>query len=381
MRYMLRSTSSPIPGLSDEMDDNFKQAVEVVVQYDRASASLLQRRLSIGYARAARIIDQLETAGVVGPAEGSEPREVLIKSPAEILKGNWEKKQEEEWTPEPPKNYKVPSGLKLSKADETRWGIQFNDAFKRPDLKDSKMEFPIPFGFDDKGKLKTESLPDVTNLIIAGNTLSQKENFVDTILLNYLLRYDPSELKIILIDPTHYLDLYDGIVHLLSPVIHEYDKTVSALKWAQAEMDRRLKLFSEAGVRDIKAFNKKSRLVALPHILIVAFCELFGIETEDSFIRLTAQGTRTGIHSIIVVDRTTGQSLPSMIKSNIPARAVFRLTSAGESKAIGVQAAENLGLGQLLYKPNFGNEVKLTAIFTPETNVKEVVEAVKKSIV
>jgi len=121
--------------------------------------------------------------------------------------------------------------------------------------------------------------------------------------------------------------------------------------------------------------------VTLPHVLIVAFCELFGIETEDSFIRLTAQGTRTGIHSIIVVDRTTGQSLPSMIKSNIPARAVFRLTSAGESKAIGVQGAENLGLGELLYKPNFGNEVKLTAIFTPETNVKEVVETVKKSIV
>src|SRR5687768_17202408 len=143
MRYMLRSPSSPIPGLSDEMDDNFKQAVEVVVQYDRASASLLQRRLSIGYARAARLIDQLESAGVIAPAEGSVPREVLIRSAVEILGDNWVKpEKKDEWTPEPPKNYKVPSGVKLSRADDTPWGTQFADALN--DFKDSKIEFPIP---------------------------------------------------------------------------------------------------------------------------------------------------------------------------------------------------------------------------------------------
>jgi DNA segregation ATPase FtsK/SpoIIIE, S-DNA-T family len=378
MRYMLQS---PIAGISsEEIDDHFKQAVEVIVHYDRASASLLQRRLSIGYARAARLIDQLESAGVVAPAEGSAPREVLIKSADEILGDNWVKpEKKDEWTPEPPKNYKVPSGVKLSKTDGISWGLQFADAFN--DFKDSKIEFPIPIGFNDESKLKLESLIDVNNLIIAGNTLSQKENFVDTILLTYLLRYDPSKLKIILRDPTHYLDLYNGIPHLLSPVINSYDKTISALKWAQAEMDRRLKQFSDAGIRDLKAYNEKSGLEGIPHILIVSFFEYFDVEREDTIIRLTAQGARTGIHNIIVVDRTSGASLPSMIKSNIPARTVFSLTSAGESRAIDVSGGEKLEPGELIYKPNYGSAVHLKAIFTPEGNVKEVVESVKKSVV
>jgi hypothetical protein len=118
---------SPIAGISsEEIDDNFKQAVEVIVQYDRASASLLQRRLSIGYARAARLIDQLEAAGVLSAAEGSAPREVLIKSADEILGENGVKpEKKDEWTSEPTPNYRVPRGVKLSKADDIFWGTQF----------------------------------------------------------------------------------------------------------------------------------------------------------------------------------------------------------------------------------------------------------------
>ena len=137
---------------------------------------------TLRYARAARRIDQLESAGVIAPAEGSAPREVLERSADEILGENWVKaEKKDEWTPETQKNYKVPSGVRLSRAGNTPWGIRFADAFN--DFKGSKIEFPIAIGFSDKGKLKLESLLDVNNLIIAGNTLSQKENFVDTILL------------------------------------------------------------------------------------------------------------------------------------------------------------------------------------------------------
>ena len=375
---MLRPPAISIPGLDEETDELFKNAVEVVVQYDRSSASLLQRRLDIGYARAARLIDQLEAAGVVGPAEGSLPREVLIRSVDDVLGAKQGKAQDEEWIPQIPPNYKVPSGLKLSKADSIPWGTSFSDVINRTEFKESKTEFPLHLGFDDDGKLKTESLFTVNNLIIAGNNLSQKENLVDTVLLTYLLRYGPSELKLILIDPTRYLDLYNGIPHLLSPVINDHGKTVSALRWAGYELDRRQKQFSEAGVRDLKAYNQKMGFTAVPSILIVAFCEFFDVETEDSWIRLTAHSERTGIHSIIIVDRTTGASLPSTIKSNIPARAVFRLTSASESRAIEVSGAEKLQPGEAIYKPNFGNTANLKAIFTPEIDVKEVVEAVKQ---
>src|SRR5688572_11019428 len=114
MRYMLQS---PIAGISsEEIDDNFKQAVEVIVHYDRASAGLLQRRLSIGYARAARLIDQLEAAGVLAPMDGSKPREVLIHSAEEVLGNSKKQSNQHEDDPfEAPKNYKIPSDVQLSK--------------------------------------------------------------------------------------------------------------------------------------------------------------------------------------------------------------------------------------------------------------------------
>jgi len=94
---------------------------------------------------------------------------------------------------------------------------------------------------------------------------------------------------------------------------------------------------------------------------------------------LTGQGARAGIHNIIIVERTNSKSLSSNLKSNIPARVVFRLSSAGESKAIDVSGAEKLQQGEISYKPNFESQMKLKAIFTPEANVKEIVAAVKKA--
>jgi S-DNA-T family DNA segregation ATPase FtsK/SpoIIIE len=235
-------------------------------------------------------------------------------------------------------------------------------------------------GFDEQGNLKIESLLDVNNLIVAGNSLSQKENLVDTILLSNLLRYDPRELKIILIDPTHYLDLYNDIIHLLSPVIYFDDRVISAFKWLLAEYDRRLEYFAKDGVRDLTAYNQsKSEFEGTPRILIVTFADFYPREVEDSLVRLTAHGARTGIYNIIVTDHTSGPTLRNTLKSNIPARAVFRLTSPGESKAIDVSGGEKLEAGELIYKPNYGSAEKLKAVFTPEINVNEVVKAVKEA--
>src|SRR5215216_4527264 len=144
---MLRPPSLPVPGLEGELDDLFRNAVEVVVQYDRASASLLQRRMDVGYARAARLIEQLEAAGVVGRAEGSKPREVLISSVDELLetanKGGKKSKTEEDPF-QVPENYQVPANLKLGKVDNPPWGKQLGDVIETNDFKDSKAEFPIP---------------------------------------------------------------------------------------------------------------------------------------------------------------------------------------------------------------------------------------------
>jgi DNA segregation ATPase FtsK/SpoIIIE-like protein len=166
--------------------------------------------------------------------------------------------------------------------------------------------------------------------------------------------------------------------HLLSPVINEQSKVISAFKWSLAEMDRRLKQFAQAGARDSASNNAMEGAEALPHILLITFFIFFDIETEDALTMLTGQGGRAGIHNIIIVERTNSKSLPANIKSNIPARVVFRLSSAGESKAIDVSGAEKLQPGEIIYKPNFGEQVSLKSFFTPENNVKEVVEAVKQ---
>jgi DNA segregation ATPase FtsK/SpoIIIE-like protein len=140
-----------------------------------------------------------------------------------------------------------------------------------------------------------------------------------------------------------------------------------------------LKIFAQAGVRDIGSFNKLSGNDVLPHILLITFYSSSDWDTEDVISQIAGVSSRTGIHTIIVVDRTTGKSLPTSFKSTIPARVVFRLSSAGESKAIDVSEAEKLELGEIIYKPNFGGAEKLKAIYTSEANVREVMEAVKES--
>jgi DNA segregation ATPase FtsK/SpoIIIE, S-DNA-T family len=273
----------------------------------------------------------------------------------------------------------LPKGLHLSKGDKIYKGEYISDVVNSRVLKETKVGFPIPLGFDEKGELHIESFLNIRNLILAGNPLSNKENFVDTLLLTYLLRYKPSEIRFILNDPTHYLDLYEGIPHLLSPIISTHDKIISALKWAQYEMERRLKQFSQASVRDIQAFNDKSENSAFPHILIITRPDFIDIEIEDAITVLTAQGIRTGIFNLLVVDQTQGTGLPSPIKSNIPARIAFRMTSAVEARSIDLLAAEKLEPGEFIYKPNYGGQEKLKALFTPEANVKEVVEAIKSA--
>jgi DNA segregation ATPase FtsK/SpoIIIE-like protein len=377
MRFMLQPS---VPGISDEdRDDDFKKAIELVIQYDRCSASLLQRRLVIGYARAARLIDQLEAAGVLGPAEGSKPREVLIRSAEDFFdKGGKKPKTEDVF--DAPKNYKVPKDIKLSRGENKSWVKQLSNVVDTSDFKELKPEYPILLGYDGEGKLNKTSLVEVENLIITGNPQSKKESWLDTILTTLLMKYSPQELRLILIHPNHYFDLYNGIPHLLSPSITDFGKSVSALKWLQAEIDRRKKLFTQAGVRSYEEYIQLPNVDPLPRILTVNFCEWADIETTDSMKWITSTGLNTGTHLFIIANRMNDKTVSPDIKANIPNRAVFTVTSAQDSKLTGIIGAEKLKEGEILYKQGNSDPKKLTTIFTPEVNVKEVVEAVKRNI-
>jgi DNA segregation ATPase FtsK/SpoIIIE-like protein len=370
----------PPLNFEEELDELLKQAAEVVIQYDRASASLLQRRLSIGYAKAARLLEQLEEAGVVGPPEGSKHREVLIRSSEKLsLKVKTSPHTQQEDTIEVPENYKVPTHVKLSKEDKTPWGKQISDVIKSKGFKRVKIPCPVLLGFDDKDNLRATSLSDVGHLIISGNPQRAKENWLDTILTTLLLKHTPKEIRFVLIDANHYFELYNGTPHLLAPVITVFDKSVSAFRWTIYEVDRRLKLFVQAGVRNFNSYNELPNVDRLPRILIINRCDFTSIETTDAMTFLSSTGLRAGVNLFIVTNRLGNNNLDPDIKANIPTRAVFGVTSSQDSRLAGVNGAESLKEGEMIFKAGNKDQQKLTTVYTPETNVKEVVEVVTKS--
>jgi DNA segregation ATPase FtsK/SpoIIIE-like protein len=369
-----------MPGMSDDLDELFKNAVEIVVQYDRVNASILQRRLSIGYARSARIIDQLETAGVVGPMDGSKPREVLIRSAEELFgkEGSLSQSKQENVF-EVPANYKVPTDVTLSRAEKSLWGKQLSEVVGAGDFKNVETQYPILLGFDENSEINVSSLPEVNNLVVVGNPVSKKENWIDTVLVTLLLKHSPKDLRFVLIDEGHYLDFYNGIPHLFDPVITDFEKSRSAYRWALHEMNRRMTIFNQSGVRSIDTYKQLSDHEPMSRILIVAYLRYSDLETTFSLARLAAGGARAGIHLCIITNRMNDQNLSPDIKANIPSRAVFTVTTAQESKFAGVKGADNLSEGEMLYKQGNAEPKKLTTIYTPEVNVKEVVEAVKNA--
>ena len=373
---------SPGFNSNDEPDNLLDDAVKVVIQYDNASPSLLQRRLSIGYARAARIMDQLQNAGVVSMPEGSRPRTVLISSYEEFLKTNKKKDRqtgETEKYSSIPKNYKTPEDIKLSLSPQSSWGMSLSEAIGSKDFKNFISRYPVLLGHDNEGKLRIVNLTDMNSLIIVGNPLSTKEVWVDTILATLLIKCSPTEIRLVLIDGNHHLDFYDGIPHLLTPVITDFNKRASAFRWTVYEMERRLKLFSSKGVRNMDDYNKLSKDDALPKILLICFCDWTDVETTDAMIQITNMASKTGIHLVVVTNRLSDKNLSPDIKANIPSRSVFTVTNAHDSRLAGVNRAEHLRDGEMLYKWDNDDPIKLMTIYTSDKNVKEVVEAVKCS--
>lgn len=279
------------------MDDLLEEAVNACIQYDRASASLLQRRLSIGYARAARLIDQLQDSGVLSPSDGSsKPREVLIKSFKEFKAKNnemliIEKKEEFD---EPSKKYDP------IVAD-----------FLPDEIESLTSPLDIPYLKTDFGK--------VGNLIVTGNVISKKYEFLKTYLLFLLSKFNLDEVRLIIDDNTGVLNHFNNIPHLLAPIIDSSDKSLSALRWLSREMDRR-----------IEVMNKDDKATFPEIIYIGNIFNIYGIEIEDAVKRISSMGAYAKIHLVLVSDRLGDFS--KMIKDNIPARLEFN--KFGENETI-----------------------------------------------
>ncbi|HET7528913.1 MAG TPA: DNA translocase FtsK [Candidatus Saccharimonadales bacterium] len=219
---------------------------------------------------------------------------------------------------------------------------------------------PLSFvvGKDIAGEPIVADLEEMPHLLIAGQTKSGKSVMINTLLASFLYRNTPSDLKLILVDPKHVeMAPYDDIPHLLAPVVTEPEKCISALKWAVAEMERRLKTFAEVKQRDIQGYNNLKKEEGMPHIVVVIdeLSDLMMVASRDveALIARIAQKARAaGIHLVLATQRPDANVVTGIIKANVPAQIAFAVKDQINSRIIIDQggAEKLLGKGDMLFK-------------------------------
>lgn len=253
-------------------------------------------------------------------------------------------------------------------------------------MANSKSKLAVALGLDVAGKAVVAEVSKMPHVMIAGQTGSGKSVCVNAFLASILFRASPSEVKFIMVDPKRVeLTGYNGIPHLLSPVIVEPEKVISALRWVLAEMDRRYKIFAESGVRNLEGYNEMSGFQALPYIIVVidelADIMLFSpVEVEDSITRIAQMSRATGIHMVLATQRPSVDVITGLIKANIPSRIAFAVSSLVDSRVIlDTQGAEKLlGKGDMLYlPPEQAKPLRIQGAFVSDKEISSLVSFLK----
>jgi S-DNA-T family DNA segregation ATPase FtsK/SpoIIIE len=253
-------------------------------------------------------------------------------------------------------------------------------------LKRNKDKLLVALGLDVSGNPVTANIAKMPHVLIAGTTGSGKSVLINSWITSILFRTNPNEVRVILVDPKRVeLIGYNGIPHLLTPVIVEPDQILSALKWALSEMDRRYKQFAEVGVRNIDGYNELAGFQALPFIVIFIdeLADLMAyapVEVEDSICRLAQMARATGIHLVIATQRPSVDVITGLIKANIPSRIAFNVSSMIDSRVIiDMPGAEKLlGRGDMLYiPPDQAKPSRIQGTYVSEQEVQKLVQFLK----
>ena len=268
--------------------------------------------------------------------------------------------------------------------------VPLKEMLAKKALKDEKSKLAFPLGLDVAGQVVISDIDKMPHVLIAGATGSGKSVCINSIISTILFRCSPEEVKMILVDPKRVeLTFYNDVPHLLTPVIVEPEKVVSALKWAISEMERRYKLFAEVGVRNIAGYNELSGFQALPYILIV-IDELAEIilyapsDVEDAITRLAQMARATGIHLVLATQRPSVDVLTGLIKANINCRISFNVNSMVDSRVIidSPGAEKLLGRGDMLYiPPDQAKPTRIQGTFISEKDTKSLIDIIKKNAV
>ena len=263
--------------------------------------------------------------------------------------------------------------------NNARENVFLSEILKTTDFKKKDIKLPIALGKSISGKPIVGDLFSMPHLLIAGTTGSGKSVCINTIILSLLYRHSPDKCKFILIDPKMLeLSTYEGIPHLLCPVITEAKKAASVLGWVVKEMESRYKLMTKEGVRNIDGYNAKHKL-PMPYIVVVVdemsdLMLVAGKEIENYIQKLSQMARAAGIHIIMATQRPSVDVITGTIKANFPTRISFQVTSKIDSRTIlGEQGAEQLlGKGDMLYMSSANRIVRIHAPFVSDNEIENI---------
>ncbi len=272
--------------------------------------------------------------------------------------------------------------------------VMAREVIDSPEFERGKSRVSFAVGKDIGGNRIIGDIGKLPHLLIAGTTGSGKSVCMNSLIISLLYKAKPEEVKLIMIDPKMVeLGIYNGIPHLLIPVVTDPKKAAGSLQWAVTEMMRRYRMMADAGVRDLESYNKQARasedddLEPMPQIVVVIdeLADLMLVaakEVEESICRIAQMGRASGIHLVIATQRPSADVITGLMKANIPSRIAFAVASAMESRIIlDTAGAEKLvGKGDMLYSPlGQGKPKRVQGCFITDDEVQEVVSFVKAS--
>ena len=255
-------------------------------------------------------------------------------------------------------------------------------------MKRSKSKLSVALGLNVSGEPIIADIGRMPHVLIAGATGSGKSVCIHSFITTLLFRASPSEVKLILIDPKRVeLTQYNGIPHLMTPVIVEAKKVLSALEWSIHEMDDRYKKFAEVGVRNIEAYNELAGFMAMSYLVIVidelaTIISISPTEVEDRICRIAQMARATGIHLIVSTQRPDVSVITGLIKANIPCRIAFNVSSQIDSRVIlDTPGAEKLlGRGDMLFvPPDQAKPARIQGTFVSDGEIRRLIDFLKKS--
>lgn len=251
----------------------------------------------------------------------------------------------------------------------------------------AKYELPLIFGKSVSGQNIIKDLTELPHLLIAGATGTGKSVGINSVIVGLLMTKSPDELRLILVDPKMVeMSPYNGIPHLLTPVITDMELVVNALQWAIEEMLRRYRMLKQVGVRKIKEYNQKIGYNAMPYIVIIIdeMADLMlstGVDVESKIVRLAQMSRAVGIHLILATQRPSVDVITGLIKANVPGRMSFSVATAIDSRVVIDQTGSEtlIGKGDMLFKsPEFPRPIRIQGAWTDNKDIENVIDFIKE---